>query len=200
MNSKFTNSNVAFDSHSLAYLGFIKNISKADTNKMKTIKQKTMKTNSFIRPNFLFRLVMVFIMMLAFGQVWGQSVGDYRTRADGNWSTLNTWQRWNGGSWAIPNSGEGYPGENASPTLVTILNGHNVTLNVSPLSIGALTIANGNTISDITFSGSNELTVNNVTTITSSSNNDYKRIFVNAGKFDTGSLSFCNMRTAVLNS
>jgi hypothetical protein len=90
MNSKFTNSNVAFDSHSLAYLGFIKNISKADTNKMKTIKQKTMKTNSFIRPNFLFRLVMVFIMMLAFGQVWGQKTWD--GGGDGtSWSSANNW-------------------------------------------------------------------------------------------------------------
>lgn len=130
---------------------------------------------------------------------WGQAVGDYRTRASGNWTQLDRWERLNSlpNNWAQPTAGQGYPGQNAVPNIVTIRNNHAIVLNTSPTNaIGSLTIEGGTENSDITFTGTNSLTVNNATTITSTSNNDYKRIFVNAGTFTTGSLSLNSNNTS----
>lgn len=77
-----------------------------------------------------------------------QTTGDYRSNnATFNWSTNagNVWQRWNGAAW-ISNPVEGYPGQTALGIAgtVTILNGHTVTLDVSPAqSIGNLVIGSG---------------------------------------------------------
>lgn len=120
----------------------------------------------------------------------GQAVGDYRTRgAGGNWNTLNTWQRYNGGAWVIPTAGEGYPGENAGTGLVTIRNNDFVTLNVSPANpIGSMDIRLGNEDSYLTFSGTNSLEVTGQTRLRSNSTGDHKAIFVDGGTFTTGSL------------
>lgn len=62
---------------------------------------------------------------------FAQTTGDYRSTGDGNWTALGTWQRWNGAAWAAPGA-FGYPGQLATPTLVTIEENDDVTLNVSP--------------------------------------------------------------------
>ena len=54
--------------------------------------------------------------LLVISALQGQYVaGDYRSKANGNWTTLATWERFNGGTWVQPNAGQGYPG----PSLVT---------------------------------------------------------------------------------
>ncbi|MBN1789925.1 MAG: hypothetical protein JW830_05470 [Bacteroidales bacterium] len=94
--------------------------------------------------NLLFRgLVFLFLVFFS-NDLAAQNVGDYQSAQDGNWDALNRWTRWNGSSWAAPTAGEGYPGQNASPTTVTILNGHDLTVNVSPANtIGTLVIGQG---------------------------------------------------------
>jgi fibronectin-binding autotransporter adhesin len=87
-----------------------------------------------------------------------QTTGDYQSNAASfSWTATASWQRWNGASW-VTNPTEGYPGQNVSGVAgtVTILNGHSVTLNVSPAqSIGNLVVGGGT---------SGTLTVNNNTT------------------------------------
>jgi len=132
----------------------------------------------------------IFILLIFSLSGFAQSVGDYRSNGDGNWSTLATWQRWSGAAWVVPTAGQGYPGQNASPALVTIRNGDIIDLDVSPAnSIGSLDIPTGNNDSWINFTGTNSLTVTGATTIAANSNNDYKAILVNAGSFTSGSLS-----------
>ncbi len=68
---------------------------------------------------------------------WGQSAGDYRTRATGNWNDNNIWEKYDGTSW---NLSPDYPGASAGTGSVNILNNYFITLNVNPAnSIGALT-------------------------------------------------------------
>lgn len=54
--------------------------------------------------------------------------GDYRSAATGNWTTLATWETYNGSSWAAATT---YPGQNVSNTNqnVIIRNTHTVTVN-----------------------------------------------------------------------
>jgi hypothetical protein len=119
---------------------------------------------------------------------WGQTVGDYQTRASGSWNANTTWQMWNGVGWVNCVAGD-YPGASSGAGIVTITNSRNVTITANvPNTISSLTIPGGNQISGISFSGTNSLTVTNATAITSNSVNDYKRIIVNAGNFTTGSL------------
>ena len=58
----------------------------------------------------------VFLLLSLFfvSTTFGQSAGDYRSKntATANWSTLSTWDRYSGSTWATPTSGEGYPGQN----------------------------------------------------------------------------------------
>ena len=75
-----------------------------------------------------------------------QAVGDYQNNianfGTGNWSTLASWQRWNGVAWVVPTAPEGYPGQFSSPNTVTT-GGFvtTVTIDVSPaFSIANLTI------------------------------------------------------------
>ncbi|MGL5112477.1 MAG: hypothetical protein ACRC6O_07550, partial [Flavobacterium sp.] len=56
-------------------------------------------------------LLSVFLLV---GQVsLAQRIGDYKSVASGDWSSLSTWQRWNGTAWVQPTSSEGYPGQNS---------------------------------------------------------------------------------------
>jgi hypothetical protein len=95
-------------------------------------------------------------MMLKGGEVMGQSVGDYRSKATGNWNAAATWETWNGSAWV----------ESGTPTsangAITIRDGHTVTVTAAatvdqvvieaggivrtlPLASGTitLTVANG---------------------------------------------------------
>lgn len=118
------------------------------------------------------RVFSILLLFILFGSVsaFAQAVGDYRSSVNnGNWGTRGNWQRWNGTTWATPTAGEGYPGQNASPTTVTIRNGFNIILNVSvPNAIGNLVVGDG--------SGGNLETDNTARTI-----NVNTSVTVNAG-------------------
>ncbi len=137
-------------------------------------------------------LIVLLLTILTGFSVYSQTAGDYRTRADGNWSNRNTWQRYNGLWWANPTVGEGYPGQYASPGNVLIDERDDVTLDVSPAnSIGSLSVdvTNGNRQARLYFQGTNALVVTGQTVLRSTRNNTVKAIYVDAGTFTTGSLS-----------
>src|SRR5262245_28559146 len=60
-----------------------------------------------------YRVLLAFMIGFGFLSItsYAQTVGEYRTAATGNWSSLTTWQRWNGLTWLTPILGEGYPGQ-----------------------------------------------------------------------------------------
>ena len=82
--------------------------------------------NKYLRFGFVASLVLLSV-------TWGQAqtIGDYRSINNGNWSNLTIWQRWNGTAWVTPSAGQGYPGQNSSPSLVLIQAFTNVTLDVT---------------------------------------------------------------------
>lgn len=66
---------------------------------------------------------------------YGQSTGDYRTTASGDWDS-NNWQRYNGTIWVATST---YPGEAAGAGTVTVR--HNITFDVNPPNpIGSLSV------------------------------------------------------------
>ncbi|NLN31593.1 MAG: hypothetical protein GX158_10255 [Bacteroidales bacterium] len=122
----------------------------------------------------------------------GQAVGDFRTRTTGNWNSRSTWERLNSlpSGWAQPTSSQGYPGRYSGTGTVTIRNGHNVTLNVSPSNdIGSLEIEAGNTTNNLTFNGGYTLKVTGDVNINSTSNNVAKYIEINTGTLTCTNLS-----------
>ncbi len=91
---------------------------------------------------------------------YGQSNGDYRTRAANNWNNNATWQVYSGGAWVNCAAGN-YPGVAAGAGVVTLT--HNVTLNVSPANpIGALVLQ-----ANLTPNASRTLTVTGNCTVSS---------------------------------
>jgi hypothetical protein len=83
-----------------------------------------------------------------------QSAGDYRSKTSGNWTSTATWQTYSGSEWVdagtTPTSASG---------VVTILNGHTVTIN-STLSIDQTVVEAGGTLT-VDLSSSESLTINN---------------------------------------
>src|SRR5437899_9769484 len=109
------------------------------------------------------RLLLALIGFLLFSfSVYGQTAGDYKSRQDGNWNTVTTWQVFNSGIWnnledvgagafqnVIPSSASGII-TLADLTTVTIPNGQSITAdqiewqtNGNP---GTLLIASGGTL------------------------------------------------------
>ena len=91
-----------------------------------------------------FTLISMFLIgMGVYSQVSAQTIGDYKSVASGNWTTLATWQRYNGTSWVTPIAGEGWPGQySAVPDSVWIQSNTTVTaINLTTTySIGILHI------------------------------------------------------------
>lgn len=121
---------------------------------------------------------LVIMVLLNAVNAFAQSVGDYRTNASSmNWNATSNWQRWNGSTW-VTNPSQGYPGQNSGTGIVTIQNGHNVILNISPaqnigeLIIGAssasLVLGNNNTDRNLSVTGN--ITINNGGSITTAGN------------------------------
>jgi hypothetical protein len=86
----------------------------------KTFAYLLLKGNFLASKNGLIYLMLLFSFMSQ-----GQSVGDYRTKATGNWNAVATWETWNGSAWV----------ESGTPTsangLISILDGHTVTVNAN---------------------------------------------------------------------
>lgn len=93
-----------------------------------------------IRPlrYFLKIIVPTLLFFITIG-VAAQNVGDFQSANTGNWTTVATWQTWDGDSWEPALV---YPGQNATTAAVTIQSGHTVTVhfNEFPNVIGSLYI------------------------------------------------------------
>jgi hypothetical protein len=116
------------------------------------------------RKNPFFAILLFFLSILT---GFGQTDGDYQTRATGNWNANTTWQVYSGGAWNNCAVGD-YPGATAGAGTVNILSGNTVTLNLSPANpLGAITFATGNTaLSSIVFGGAWTLNVTGSVTYT----------------------------------
>ncbi len=118
---------------------------------------------------FFCLLAITFILQFFVQNSFSQVSGDYRSNAATmNWSTVASWQKYNGTSWATSTD---YPGQNScSGCTVTIQNAHTVTLNVSPAnSVGAIIVGGGTngtlTLGTFTLYDAGNLTVNAGATI-----------------------------------
>ena len=96
------------------------------------------------------RLLLFLLTFTAFTGAFSVSaqtqVGDYRSKATGNWTALTTWERCNSISpetWAEPTTAQGYPGQFAGTKNVSIIGGNVVTLNASILSSFTTLTING---------------------------------------------------------
>jgi autotransporter-associated beta strand protein len=81
--------------------------------------------------------------------------GAYRSATSGNWTTLATWQRWSGTSWATPTVGEGVPSDAAGA--ITVQNGHTVTVTAN-VQVDQFVVQAGG---QVTVNGGQSLTVAN---------------------------------------
>ena len=107
-----------------------------------------------MRTIFLF-----FILTIIFHiKLLSQSTGDYRSAGTGNWNTLATWQRYNGTTWVTPTGGEGVP--SSANGIITILNGHTVTLASVNQTAHQMIINSGG---QVTIGIGQTLTINNGT-------------------------------------
>jgi hypothetical protein len=126
---------------------------------------------------------------------FSQAVGDYRSQASGNWSTLATWQIWNGVAWLTPTGGQGYPGQNTATANVTIWNGNNVTENVNAanpiasLQMGSTIDASAGTL---TFSANRTLTVTGAVTMGNAGTSSSGSINMVTGTLSVNSLAVSN--------
>lgn len=123
--------------------------------------------NIYTNSNFLkraFFTLCLFISVTSFSQV----VGDYRSVSSANWTTLSTWQVYNGSAWVTPSVVQGYPGQFAGTNDVAI--SHTVTIGTGGITtqlMGRITISPAGvlyltgSISTITFTlNSPEVIVN----------------------------------------
>lgn len=134
------------------------------------------------------KIYFLLITILSGLQIFAQSEGDYRSRSDGNWNATNRWQRYISGSWTNVTD---YPGQNAGTGTVTIMNGDDVTFNVSPaFSIGSLVIEAGNSASILDFNSGTTLNVTGSVIIEGGTGNgDDKLIDVGDGTLNCASIT-----------
>lgn len=99
-------------------------------------------------------LLSVCFLFLSHFSLLAQSEGDYRTNATGawNWSSSANWEVYTSGSWVTATE---YPGQSGGTGEVTINDGAQITLDLSPANpIGSFIFADGTTSATyITFSG-----------------------------------------------
>jgi|GEM_PF-2786864 len=86
----------------------------------------------------------------------GQTSGDYRSKTSGNWTSTSTWETYSGSEWQ-----DAETAPNSSSGVVTVLNGHTVTIN-STLTIDQTVVDAGGTLT-VDLSSSESLTINNGT-------------------------------------
>lgn len=105
--------------------------------------------------------LLIILFFLSFGSFSiAQTSGDYRSViATGNWNTLASWERFNGTIWATPTVGEGYPGQNSAPSLITIQAGHTITTNVAFNRATSNLVVDGTIASTVSYT----FTLNNLT-------------------------------------
>ena len=119
--------------------------------------RKSLTNNRSIVSDSSRKLLMFLILLFGFiSLTFGQVLNDYRSIATGNWTTLTTWQRFNGTSWVAATN---YPGQVAGTINVTIRNGHSIGLSGTiPSNIITLTIGdNSGSRENLTLNGNSIL-------------------------------------------
>lgn len=108
-----------------------------------------MPTSNFLKMG---NSIIITIILFAFTQLcFGQTLGDFQSRATGNWNSYLTWQIYKSGGWSNALPGDPSP---TSSNNVTIQNSHKITLNVNGY-VRTLTINSTATL----IGGSKELNV-----------------------------------------
>ncbi|MGC4100056.1 T9SS type A sorting domain-containing protein [Ferruginibacter sp.] len=109
----------------------------------------------------------IFCLLLATGvSSFAQTTGDYRSKASAAWTALTTWERWSGSAWVQPTAGQGYPGQLATPAIVTIVDNNDVSYATGlNLTIGSLVFQGGANETTLTIAGTGALTVNGAITM-----------------------------------
>ncbi len=104
-------------------------------------------------PAILSLCVMAAILMALLPMpAYAQDIGDFRTHQTGDWNNVNTWERWDGGTWVTPAP--------STPTsadgVITILNGHTVTV-TAIVTVDQVTVNSGGqvTIGGVTLTVAN---------------------------------------------
>ncbi len=112
--------------------------------------------------NILRKQAIFFLLMLSAIAVKSQTSGDYRSVLGGSWSSLTTWQRYNGTTWLTPTnvSPQGYPGQFVGNANVLIQPANAVDINVSPaFSIGSITVGTTGVNATLAFNSSSAITI-----------------------------------------
>lgn len=101
-----------------------------------------------------FRITTIILIVLSFLCVSGiqaQNVGDYRSNiTSGNWTSLNTWQRYDGTNWVTPTAAQGYPGQYTGTGAINIRSGNTIYANfiypstLTPIQLTVIGINNNN--------------------------------------------------------
>ena len=156
------------------------------------------------KKSFFIFLIVLFLSIEGFSQ----TTGDYRSAGTGDWTTLASWQRWNGTSWVTPSgtSPQGYPGQYSGTGAVTIRDSHNITISTStPNNFTSLTVGEGISGKLIVFNDLSILTtsivINPNAIITFEKNKEVHfpantSLVINApGKLDTD--TYCSNNNAV---
>lgn len=104
-------------------------------------------------------LLIIFLLpFVGFGQVTGDYRSSFTTGNTGSWTSLSSWQYYNGSSWVTPTT---YPGQNTGTGTVTIRDSHIITINTNITnSFTSLVIGSGT---------SGELVVNSDITVNTTS-------------------------------
>jgi len=126
------------------------------------------------------------LVLLSFQSSFAQSAGDYRTRASGNWSTVATWERYDGSTW-VSSPSQGTPTNSAGT--ITILNTHTVTVTANVTidqaiinSGGQITVNSGITLTVRNGSGT-DLSVTGTLRNTGTVTNNGTIVFNSGGKY-----------------
>lgn len=86
-------------------------------------------------------LIIIITFLFSLQALHAQSTGDYRSVASGNWTSVTSWQYFNGTTWVAATS---YPGQNPGTGNVSIVGGYAIILNATiPNSFTSLTIGDG---------------------------------------------------------
>ncbi|HON21051.1 MAG TPA: hypothetical protein PLW70_06940, partial [Bacteroidales bacterium] len=83
-------------------------------------------------------LLLLLVIIFANNNIFTQNIGDYRSRASGNWNANNIWQRWDGANWqnvaTWPTAADG---------VITIRGGHTITFNMNSIDVDQMVIEIG---------------------------------------------------------
>ena len=133
-----------------------------------------------------------------------QNAGDFQTHQSGNWSDVNSWEKWNGSTWVNPASN--FP--TSADGAISILSGHTLTIDttiaVDQVNINGggivivgigdtLTVANGADSVDMVVNG----TLNNFGTLTVTGRISFENggLYVHSTPAGAGSLPTITWRT-----